>query len=61
MAEYVDISEHLRDQRAGYVRLRDHAERFSNAYPNSEVGNAMAEQCRLLDAAIASIDTALKN
>jgi hypothetical protein len=56
----VDITEQLRDDRKKYVELRKSAVRFFALDSNSDMGKAMAEQCRILDAAIANIDVALK-
>jgi hypothetical protein len=59
MSDKIDISGQLRDQRKEYVRLRERAARISDQVPGSDIGAAMAEQCRILDSAIASIDAAL--
>jgi hypothetical protein len=60
MPDYVDISKQLRDQLQEYVRLRDRAANIAKLAPNSDLGGAMTEQCKALDAAIASIDVALR-
>jgi hypothetical protein len=56
----VDITEQLRDDRKKYVELRKSAVRFVALYSNSDMGETMSEQCRILDKAIANIDVALK-
>jgi hypothetical protein len=56
----IDFVETLRAQRAQYLEWRQEAERLSKVSGDSPMGAAMAEQCRILDAAIANIDTALR-
>jgi hypothetical protein len=56
----VDITEQLRNDRKKYVELRKSAVRVFALYSNSDLGKAMAEQCRILDAAVDNIDVALK-
>jgi hypothetical protein len=56
----VDITEQLRNDRKKYVELRKSAARFAALYPSRDLGKAMAEQCRILDTAIANIDVAMK-
>jgi hypothetical protein len=60
MPDNIDISKQLRDQRKEYVRFRERAALISKQSPNSDLGAAMAELSKALDAAIASIDVALK-
>jgi hypothetical protein len=55
-----DITEQLRNDRMKYVELRKSAVRVFALYSHSDIGKAMGEQCRILDAAIANIDVALK-
>ena len=57
--KYIDISKELLDQRKNYVKYREEAARLSK-FPGSQMGAAMAEYCKTLDAAIASVDQALK-
>ena len=56
----VDITEQLRNDRKKYVELRKNAVRLVAMNSHSDIGNAMGEQCRILDAAIANVDVALK-
>jgi hypothetical protein len=60
MPDNINISEQLRDQRKEYVRFRERAALISRQSPNSDLGAAMAEHYKVLDAAIASIDVALE-
>jgi hypothetical protein len=56
----IDISEQPRDQRKDYLKYRKDAAPISKLYPNSDIGAAIVEYCEALDAAIASVDMALK-
>jgi hypothetical protein len=55
----INITDQLRKDRRQYIEDRKNAARFATLYPNTDMGKAMAEHCRLLDAAIANIDFAL--
>jgi hypothetical protein len=54
-----DITERLRSDRKEYLRLRDRAEAIATEYENTDVGRAMSEQCRILEAAIVNVNLAL--
>ena len=55
----INITDQLRKDRKQYIEDRKNAARFATLYPNTDMGKAMAEHCRSLNAAIASIDAAL--
>ncbi|UGY03265.1 hypothetical protein [Bradyrhizobium quebecense] len=54
----VDFTEQLRNDRRAYVRLRERAALIAATYP-TDIGKAAADQCRVLDGAIANVDAAL--
>jgi len=60
MADFVDISAELRSERETYVRLRANAARLARILKGHPVGDTMAKQVELVDAAIANIDFALR-
>lgn len=60
MPDNIDISEQLQEQRKECARLRERAADISKGVPDSDLGVAMAELRKNLDAAIHSIDVALK-
>jgi hypothetical protein len=49
----------LLDLREQYVKLREYPAQIIQKFPDSGLGAVMAEQCRNIDHAIASIDAAL--
>jgi len=56
----INITDRLRKDRRQYIVDRKSAARYAALYPNTDMGRAMAEHCRILDAAVANIDAALK-
>lgn len=56
----INLADQLRKDRRQYIEDRKAAARYAALYPNTAMGKAMAEHCRILDAAVASIDAALK-
>lgn len=50
----------LRAERQAYVEARKQAAQIAAAVPNTDVGRAAAERCKILDGAILSVDEALK-
>ncbi|WP_407152258.1 hypothetical protein [Bradyrhizobium sp. ORS 86] len=50
----------LRNDRRRYLRLREEAAQIAAAYPETDLGRDMAEQCRIVDGAIADVDAALR-
>jgi len=60
MGDTIDILQSLRHEREQHVRFRKVAADISEAHPNTELGRVMAEHCKKLDAAIESLDLALR-
>lgn len=61
MTDNINISKELRKQREQFEKFRERAALLSEIAPNSDLKVAMLEYSSKLDAAIASIDEALKN
>jgi hypothetical protein len=57
---YIDLSKQLLKERETYVKYREEAMRLSAGMIDSELRAATTQRIRVLDAAIASIDQALK-
>jgi hypothetical protein len=57
---YIDLSKQLREEHEAYVKYRAGAVRLSSGAIDSELRAVMTEHIKALDAAIASIDQALK-
>jgi hypothetical protein len=57
---FIDIFADLHKQRAGYVKQCDDALKIATQYPDTAYGRAMADLCKGLELAIASIDEAIK-
>lgn len=60
MPDNVDISRELQEQRKQYERFRERAALLSKSTRNSDLKFAMVEYSEKLEAAIASIDEALR-
>jgi hypothetical protein len=57
---YIDLSKQLLKERETYIKYREEAVRLSAGMIDSELRAATTQRIRALDAAIASIDQALK-
>jgi hypothetical protein len=57
---YIDLSKRLLKERETYVKYRKEAVRLSAGMIDSELRAATTQRIRALDAAIASVDQALK-
>lgn len=55
----VDLTKQLRKDRRNYVRRRERAALVAAAYPEMDLGRDAAEECRVLDGAIANVDAGL--
>jgi hypothetical protein len=58
--KYVDLSKQLLEERKTYVKYREEAVRLSTSDIDSQLKAATMERIKALDAAIASVDQALK-
>ncbi len=57
---YIDLSRQLLEERRSYIKYRAEAVRLSEGVIDSELSAVTMERIKALDAAIASVDQALK-
>jgi flagellar biosynthesis chaperone FliJ len=58
--KYIEISKQLREERKSYEKYREAAVSLSTGVIDSQLRAAMTEHIKALDAAIVSVDQALK-
>jgi hypothetical protein len=58
--KYIDLSKELLEERMNYVKYREEAVRLSGSDIDSQLRAVTMERIKALDAAIASVDEALK-